>query len=117
MRAVDLRNTVTIVGGRPVVAFSGSVDLATLPQLRDPLLRATVEHPGRRIVVDLDGVDVLDDTGLGILLGAAGRARQDGGDLVVVTTNPRIRERFAVTGFARAVELARSVNDVDLLPE
>lgn len=116
VRGVDLRSTVSIVGGLPVVAFSGSVDLATLPQLRDPLLRATIEHPGRRIVVDLDGIDVLDDSGLGILLGVAGRAREGGGDLVVVTTNLRIRERFTVTGFARAVELAASVSEVRPLP-
>ena len=55
------------------------------------------------MAVDLDGVDVLDDTGLGVLLGAAGRARQAGGELVVVVSDERLRARFEATGFDRAV--------------
>ena len=48
---------------------------------------------------------MLDDSGLGVLLGAAGSARQGGADLVVVCNNNRLRERFDVTGFSRAVEV------------
>ena len=74
----------TSSGRCPCSRCPGSVDLATLPQLGDALFRLVADHPGQRVAVDLDGVDVLDDTGLGVLLGAAGRARQAGGDLVVV---------------------------------
>ena len=34
----------------------------------------------------LDAVTVLDDAGLGVLLGGAGQAREQGGDLVIVST-------------------------------
>ena len=61
--------------------------------------------PAGCLIVDLDGVTVLDDSGLGVLLGAAGSARQGGADLVVVCNNNRLRERFDVTGFSRAVEV------------
>ena len=57
----------------------------------------------RRVAVDLDGVDALDDTALGVLLGAAGRGRQAGGDLAIVCASERLRGRFAVTGLDRAV--------------
>ena len=79
----------TSSGSLPVLTLSGSVDLATLPRLQDGLLRLAAEHPGERVAVDLDGVDVLDDTALGVLLGAAGRARQHGGDLIVVCAAER----------------------------
>jgi anti-sigma B factor antagonist len=102
---VDLRSTVTVVGSVPVVVLTGSVDLATIPVLRDSLLRVVGDHPGRRVAVDLDGVDALDDTGLGVLLGAAGRARPGGGDLVVVCGRERLRRRFTVTGLDRAIEI------------
>ena len=69
------------------------------------LYRLVGDHPARRVAVDLDGVDVLDDTGLGVLLGAAGRARQAGGELVVVVSDERLRARFAATGFDRAVDV------------
>lgn len=106
---MDLRSSTTVTAGVPVVTFEGSIDLSTLTRLRDPLLRAVVEHPGGRVVADLDGVAVLDDTGLGILLGTAARARDGGGDVVVVVTAPRVRRRFASSGFDRAVELFPSI--------
>jgi anti-sigma B factor antagonist len=102
---VDLHSRRDVVGTLPVVALSGSVDLATVPALRDALVRLIVDHPGRRVAVDLDGVDALDDTGLGVLLGAAGRARLAGGDVVVITADARLRERFGLTGLDRAVEV------------
>ena len=102
---MDLRTRYDVVGTVPVVALSGSVDLATVPQLGTALFRLVADHVGQRVAVDLDGVDVLDDTGLGVLLGAAGRARQAGGQLVVVVSDPGLRDRFAVTGLDRAVDV------------
>lgn len=100
------------MGAVAVVTIEGPVDLATIPQLRDLLLRALAEHPGAMLVVDLDGVDGLDDTGLGVLLGAAGRAREGGGDLVVVTSQEAARRRLARTGFDRAITVAGGLAEV-----
>ena len=99
----------------PVLAVSGTIDVATVPELRDALLRLVGDHPGGRVVVDLDGVAALDDTGLGVVLGAAGRAREAGGDLVVVCAGERLRRRFAVTGLDRAVEIATRIVDATSL--
>jgi anti-anti-sigma factor len=106
---VDLQTTTSVVGGMPVLSVSGTVDLATVPGLRDALVRLVGDHPGGRVVVDLDGVIALDDTGLGVLLGAAGRSREAGGDLVVVAAGERLRRRFATTGLDRAVEVAARI--------
>jgi anti-anti-sigma factor len=92
-----------MVAGAPVVAIDGVVDLAAVGRLHGELTRAVRRHPGATLVVDLDAVDVLDDAGLGILLGAAAAARDAGGDLEVVATRPAIRDRLAVTRFDRAV--------------
>jgi anti-sigma B factor antagonist len=98
------------VAGRPVLELTGSVDIATVPALHNALGRVLVEHAGATVVVDLDAVDGLDDVGLGVLLGAAGRARRAGGDLVVVCSDDVMRERLAVTGFDRAVIIERSLS-------
>ena len=106
---VTLRAETTDVGGRAVVVLTGSVDLSTVPTLQNALSRVAVERPGESVVVDLDGVDTIDDVGLGILLGAAGRARRHGGDLVIVCTTARHRERFELTGFDRAITVQVSL--------
>lgn len=106
---MDLRTDHAVIGGVPVLGLTGSVDLATVPVLTSALFRLVGDHPGRIVAVDLDGVDVLDDTGLGLLLGAAGRARSHGGDVVVVVTDERLRARFTETGFDRAVDVVDRV--------
>ena len=93
------------VGDRPVLHVSGEIDLATVPVLHDQVTRAIARHPAATLWVDLDGVTTFDDAGLGILLGAAGRARELGGDLRIVCTTPRLLQRFALTGFERAVAI------------
>ena len=109
---MDLRLSIDVVDRLPVLTLSGAVDLATLPVLQGGLLRLLVDHRGQRVAVDVDGVDALDDTGLGVLLGAAGRARQAGGDLVIVCANERLRTRFAVTGLDRAVSVTGGIAEL-----
>lgn len=102
---MDLTWRTAVVGDHDVVALVGELDLASVPGLQSMLARTIGDAPGRTVVVDLDALTVLDDTGLGILLGAAARARQHGGDLVLVCSSPRLRERFELSGLARAIEV------------
>lgn len=102
---MNLSTSTIVVGDDAVITLSGEVDLGTIPSLHDALAKALTHHPGRMLVIDLDGVTVLDDTGLGVLLGAAGSARQVGADLAVVCNNMRLRERLDLTGFSRAVDV------------
>jgi anti-sigma B factor antagonist len=106
---VDLQGSVDVVGVVPVLSLTGSVDLATVAELRDLLVRFTTDHPGEQVAVDLDGVDSLDDVGLGVLLGAAGRTRQNGGELAVVCADKQLRERFTVTGLDRAISVTSTL--------
>lgn len=91
------------IGPCPVVSLTGEIDMATLPQLHNVLTRAIFEHRTATVIVDLDGVVVCDDAGLGVLLGAAGRARESDGDLVVVCSGGPLRSRLTRTGFDRAI--------------
>jgi anti-anti-sigma factor len=113
---MDLVCRLQLLGNLPVLHLSGEIDLSTLPLLRDHLIRAVGEHPGGVLFVDVDGVSALDDAGLGMLLGAAARAREAGGDLIVVCTDTRLRDRFALTGLDRAVAVHTSVHHPPNLP-
>lgn len=109
---MSLRAETTDVAGRAVVVLSGSVDLSTVPTLQNVLARVVVERPGETVAVDLDGIDTVDDVGLGILLGAAGRARRNGGDVVIVCANDHLRDKFAVTGLDRAITVTMSLAEL-----
>jgi len=96
-------------GPVPVLLVDGEVDLATLPRLRNALVRLVVDHPGAVVAVDLTAVSALDDCGLGILMGAAAHARGSGGDLAIVCATARLCDRLALTGLDRAMTVAGSV--------
>jgi anti-sigma B factor antagonist len=109
---VDLTCRLVSIDGRPVLSVSGEIDLATVPALRDHLRRAIGLHPGAELAVDLDGVSALDDVGLGVLLGAAGHARELGGEVVLVCTAARLLARLHRTGLDRAIEVRATVTSV-----
>ena len=81
------------------VAPRGEIDLAVAGELRECLLELLAGGDDR-IVVDLEGVEFLDSTGLGVLVGGLKRARERGGDLQVRDPRPQVRSVFEITGLA-----------------
>jgi len=71
---VDIVCRTTEGGGLPTLMASGELDLATVPAFRSAVNRLVDDASGRTVAIDLDGLTVLDDTGLGILLIAVGMA-------------------------------------------
>ena len=107
---MDLGLDVKEQGGWVVLAVSGEVDVATAPRLRERLVDLVTEG-NHRIVVDLENVDFLDSTGLGVLVGALKRVRTHDGDLGLVCTQPRILKVFEITGLTKVFAIHKSVDE------
>jgi anti-sigma B factor antagonist len=105
---VDLSVRVDDLEGWAVARVAGDVDVATAPRLRERLVGIIAE--GRpRVVLDLEEVDLLDSTGLGVIVSVLKRARTMGGDLRLVATRPAIRKVFEITALDRTMPLADTV--------
>ena len=100
-----------MIDGIYVIGFVGELDLSTLPQLSD-LLNKAMNQTQQHIALDLDGITVLDDAALGILLGAASRIRINGGQMSVVCSNPKIVDYLQRTQLDRIIPLANSVHNI-----
>ncbi len=99
------------VDGWTVVAASGEIDVAAAPMLREQL--ATLINDGtHQVVLDLENVDFIDSTGLGVLVGAVRRARAEDGDLRIVCTNSRLLRIFDITGLNEVFTIDASVDRV-----
>jgi anti-sigma B factor antagonist len=83
--------------GRVLVRLAGELDMSTVPIL-DEHLREALAAGGRRLVVDLRGLEFIDSTGLTLLVRWERGAEQDGYDLALVRGEPRVHRLFELTG-------------------
>lgn len=107
-RSLDLGLEVDDRNGHTVLAVTGEVDVYTAPRLRERLVELVTEGK-RKIVVDLEGVDFLDSTGLGVLVGGLKRLRSNDGDMSLVSTQSRILKVFEITGLTKVFAIHDSV--------
>ena len=96
--------------GATILAVRGEVDVYTAPRLREKLVEL-VSQGKYRIIVDLEGVDFLDSTGLGVLVGGLKRLRSHDGDLTLVCTQPRILKVFEITGLTKVFAIHNNVDE------
>lgn len=98
------------VGGYPVLAVRGEVDVSSAPALRQELDQLLAEG-STTVIVDLSGVGFLDSTGLGALVAARANAAEAGGDLPVVCEHERVLKLFTITGLDGVFDIHPSVDD------
>lgn len=86
---MDLSLSTETMGDRTIVRVGGEIDVYTAPKLREQLVEL-VNDGSFHLVVDMEGVDFLDSTGLGVLVGGLKRVRAHEGSLRLVCNQERI---------------------------
>jgi anti-sigma B factor antagonist len=107
---VELSVSRQSVGGHPVVAVSGEVDVYSAPALKDSLTEL-LQSGVSSVVVDLSDVAFLDSTGLGALVEARSATTEAGGALPLVCSQERILKLFAITGLDGVFAIHPTVDD------
>jgi anti-sigma B factor antagonist len=108
---VDLiLNEYSVTPGRTVVEVAGEIDIYTAPRLRETLA-GLVDNGNHRLIIDLQGVEFLDSTGLGVLVGGLKRVRAHDGSIDLVCTQGRVLRIFRITGLAKVFSIYDSVKD------
>ena len=72
-----------------LIALSGRLDVSAVSEVRT-VLHGAIDAGSGDLVVDLSAVEVVDATGLGLLLGADHRAKQRDRRLVFRDASPRV---------------------------
>jgi anti-sigma B factor antagonist len=93
-----------------VLEVAGEIDVYTAPKLREKLIEL-VNEGSYHLVVDLERVDFLDSTGLGVLVGGLKRVRNHEGSLKLVCTQDKILKIFRITGLTKVFPIHDSVDD------
>ena len=107
---MDLDLKVRRQGDNAVLEVAGEIDVYTAPKLREKLIEL-VNEGSFHLVVDLERVDFLDSTGLGVLVGGLKRVRNHDGSLKLVCTQEKILKIFRITGLTKVFSIYDSVDD------
>ena len=91
------RVTATEEDGRPVLIVEGEVDTYTSARLRDAL-NATLETDPDEIVLDLSSMELIDSTGLGVLVGALKKLREHDGTMVLRSPTSAVMRVLSIVG-------------------
>jgi anti-sigma B factor antagonist len=108
VRSIDLELEATPVDSWMVLTVGGEIDLNTAPQLKQRI-GTLIEQGHHQIVVDLEGVEFIDSTGLSALVSGVTRAGESNGELAVVCTQPQFLRLLALTGLDKVLKVRGSV--------
>ena len=101
---MELQFDLTPSGDYEVLSVRGEIDAFTSPMLRERLV-ALLDRGHYRLVVDLEGVDFMDSTGLGVLVSCLKRTKEHDGELMLVCTSPQILRVLSITGLDRVFDV------------
>jgi anti-sigma B factor antagonist len=107
---MDLELETTERDGVSVLTLRGEIDVYTAPRMRQAIVDL-VDAGSLNIVVDMEKVDFLDSTGLGVLVEGLKRVRTRGGNLAIVVTQDKIVKIFDITGLNKAFPIHGTLED------
>jgi anti-sigma B factor antagonist len=107
---VNLRLTDRTVGACIVVDVAGEIDVSTADELRQRLT-GHLDEGRTDLVVNLSGVEFMDSTGLGVLVGVLKRTRSVGGRLQLVVASERLSTLLRITALEQVFTIRPTVED------
>ncbi|MDF9717095.1 STAS domain-containing protein [Nocardioides sp. ChNu-153] len=97
---MDLTLATSENDGKTIVAVGGEIDVYTAPRLRDRITEL-VAAGAYDLVIDMEAVEFLDSTGLGVLVGGLKKVRAHNGSLQLICSQDRLLKIFRITGLAK----------------
>lgn len=106
-----LKIKVKEAGGLPVIKLVGEIDLSTSPQFKEKIYEI-IESGKRDVIVDLNGLDFMDSTGLGVLVAALKKTRMEGGSIRLICKKNNIMKVFTITGLDKVFSIYDNLSEL-----
>lgn len=101
---IELFAKVKEVGGCPVVELKGEIDLSTSPVFKEKLYEI-IDSGKKDIIIDMEGLEFMDSTGLGVLVATLKKTSLEGGTIRLVCSKRNIVKVFTITGLDKVFSI------------
>ena len=100
------------IQGRVLIAnLEGELDHHQAERLRTQIDLAYEKSPCRHLVLDMEGVNFMDSSGIGMIIGRYKNTEKRGGQLALSSMNSTISRLFDISGLAKIVMRSETTND------
>lgn len=87
-----------------VLSLKGRLDASATRDIKDKVKLLSGDKP-LNLVIDMDGVDFIDSSGLGILVASLRTVNKKGGDIKISSLQDQVRSIFELTRLHRLFEI------------
>lgn len=105
---MNLKVDVVEENGKSVVRLTGEIDAYTAPELKESLLPLT-RIDSQTVEVDLENVNYMDSTGLGVFISALKSTKENNSHLKLVNLQDRVLRLFKITGLDEIINIDATV--------
>lgn len=88
-----------------VVKIKGELDLLTAETFRNLVERALSQENAQNLILDMEQLDFIDSSGLGVILGRYRRIREQGGNMAIVGVKPHVKRILELAGIMGIVKV------------
>ncbi|MFD1335567.1 STAS domain-containing protein [Oceanobacillus iheyensis] len=98
--------------GQVVLKVAGEIDAYTAPKLKETLL-PLVKDSSNNIQVDLEEVNYMDSTGLGVFVSALKSSKESKSNFELINVQDRVYRIFEITGLDEIIQIKAAIRGVN----
>lgn len=91
-----------------IVSLDGEIDHHSAAEIREGLDKMIAVSRPKVMVLELSGIDFMDSSGLGLVLGRYRRLNEMGSQMVIKNPGARTEKIFAMAGVDKLIKIIRS---------
>lgn len=95
-----------------LVRITGELDLAVADRLRTLIDLELKNGRAANLILDLHGVDFIDSSGLGVILGRYKKVSGSGGKMYIVRAQPSVSKILTISGVKRIIPLCATEREI-----
>ncbi len=100
-----------IVGRTLVAHIDGDLDHHCATNIRRELDKILKRSEIKNLILDFSGLDFMDSSGIGVIIGRYKLINQIGGKTAVVVTKPNVNRMLTASGLKKIVSSYKTVSD------
>lgn len=103
--------TTLVKDGKIIVYLSGEIDHHSARSIRDCIDKLIISQKPETLILDLTGVDFMDSSGLGLILGRYRKIKEFSGDMFLCGASERTMKILKMAGIDKIIKTIPNANE------